>query len=219
MGVQDRKQREKANREQAILAAAKAVFGTKGLVATTIDDIAAEAEMGTGTLYRYYRSREAIMLTISEQAFEQLHDCFVAAAAQGTTGLDKLQRAVRAYYQFALDNPAYFRFVVFSESPFTTATSEKLQRISTAIYGLMSQLHAQGVADGSIRQDINAHLIANILWACSSGMMQFITNSGQLVQQQQLNQQDLFEAYLKLLGNALSPPSQGENDSQQVVGT
>ena len=70
----------------------------------------------------------------------------------------------------------------------------------------MSQLHAQGVADGSIRQDINAHLIANILWACSSGMMQFITNSGRLIKQQQLNQQDLFEAYLKLLGNALSPP-------------
>lgn len=213
MGVQERKRREKANREQTILAAAKAVFSTKGLVAATIDDIAAEAEMGKGTLYRYYRSREDIMLTLSEQAFEELYNCFVAAATLGTTGLDKLQQAVRAYYQFALDNPAYFRFVAFSESPFTTATSEKLQSTSTAIYGLMSQLHAQGVADGSIRPDTDARLIANILWACSSGMMQFITNSGQLVQQQQLNQQDLFESYLKLLGNALRPSAQNENDS------
>lgn len=206
MGVQERKQREKASREQAILTAAKAVFSTKGLVAATIDDIAAEAEMGKGTLYRYYRSREDILLTISEEAFAALYDCFVAAAAHGTTGLDKLLRAVRAYYQFALDHPAYFRFVAFSESPFTTATSEKLQRLSTAIYGLMSHLQAQGVADGSIRPDVTAPLLANILWACSSGMMQFITNNGQLVQQQNLPQQDLFDTYLKLLGTALSPP-------------
>lgn len=64
MGVVERKQREKLYRGTSILEAAKQVFLAKGLGAATIDDIVTEAELGKGTLYRHYRSKENIMLDI-----------------------------------------------------------------------------------------------------------------------------------------------------------
>lgn len=207
MGVSERKQRERASREQAILAAAKTVFLKKGLAAATIDDIAAEAELAKGTVYRHYRSKDEIMLTISEQAFRELHQRYVAAVALGGTALDKVLRTTRVYYEFAMDNPAYFGFIAFFESPFSARSlPEQLVEITTTIHGLMRSLRDEGLADGSIRQDLDADLVANTVWGTSFGMVQFIISKSSYMLQDQYNAgQEQFDTYLTMLESSLRP--------------
>src|SRR5436190_14570990 len=50
-------------RRSEILQAARKVFARRGYRATTVDDIAAEAKIAKGTLYLYFKSKEAIYLT------------------------------------------------------------------------------------------------------------------------------------------------------------
>lgn len=208
MGVAERKQREKANRETSILEAAKKVFLAKGLLAATIDDIAAEAELGKGTLYRHYRSKEDIMLAISEQAVRELHTLYTKAADGPASGLAKVLGMMRGYYAFVLANPAYFGFIAFFESPLPTTNAEIVYETTTAINELFQRVLQQGMQDGSLRPDLRAELLASTLWASSYGMMQFIVSKGaHLAEQLQVDLDELFETYLASLENGLRNPA------------
>ncbi|NVO86329.1 TetR/AcrR family transcriptional regulator [Hymenobacter terrestris] len=204
MGVLERKQREKVHREMAILDAAKKVFLAKGLIVATIDDIATEAELSKGTLYRYYRSKEEILLAINEQALRELHQEFTRATAGDGNGLDKILRMNRAYYQFVVANPVYFGFITFFESPFTSTTAAVVYETTTAINELVMGLVEMGKQDGSIRTDLKTNLIASIIWAGSYGTMQFIVNKGHLLAQDyQVDLDELFETFLTTVDHGL----------------
>jgi len=211
MGVTERKQREKVYRETSILEAAKKVFLAKGLLAATIDDIATEAELGKGTLYRHYRSKEDIMLAISEQATSELHVLFTKAAAGDESGLEKLLRMTRAYYSFVIENPAYFGFIAFFESPLPTTNAGVVYETTNAIYQLFQTVMKQGMSDGSMRTDLKAELVANTLWASTYGMMQFIVSKGvHLAEQRQIDLNELFETFLASMKSGLhNPKSKG----------
>ncbi|UOG73352.1 TetR/AcrR family transcriptional regulator [Hymenobacter tibetensis] len=206
MGVAERKLREKKQREEAILAAAKQVFQQKGLVAATMDDIAAVAELAKGTLYRHYRSKEDIMLLINERALQEMHGQFVQVTAAAATGLEKILRLTQAYYAFCLAHPAYFDFIAFFESPFPSTNVATLYATNTAIRELVMHLLEQGMQDGSIRTDLKAELLTNIMWASSYGIMQLIVSrGGHLTENQEINLDELFATYLTTLTAGLRP--------------
>ena len=64
MGVQERKEREKQARQDAILEAAREIFFAKGLDQATIDDIAEKAELSKGTIYLYFKSKEELYISV-----------------------------------------------------------------------------------------------------------------------------------------------------------
>src|SRR3569623_1598128 len=51
-----------AERRRAILDAARTVFARQGYTATVVEDIAKHVEIGKGTLYLYFPSKEQIYL-------------------------------------------------------------------------------------------------------------------------------------------------------------
>jgi AcrR family transcriptional regulator len=61
-------QLRKDARREAILAAARQVFATKGLGATRISDIAAEARISQGLVYHYFSNKDALFTEIVEEA-------------------------------------------------------------------------------------------------------------------------------------------------------
>lgn len=207
MGVQERKQREKVYREESILAAAKKVFLEKGLVVATIDDIAAEAELGKGTLYRHYRSKEDILLAINEQAVREIHQQYLEAVAGAGSGLEKILRLTRAYYAFVAANPVYFGFIAFFESPFTSTDAAAVYETTKAINVLVMELIELGKQDGSLRTDLKTNLVASTIWATSCGVMQFVVSKGHhLVQDHHISLDELFETFLATLASGIQAP-------------
>lgn len=65
-----RKEREKFFRKQEIQLAAAKLFAEKGFNNTTLEDIAASAEFGIGTIYNYFQSKEEIFRSIIQSFFE-----------------------------------------------------------------------------------------------------------------------------------------------------
>jgi len=65
MGIQDRKEREKEQRRNQIIVAARKVFHEKGFTKATMKDIANEAELGFGTLYLYFKNKEELFAALS----------------------------------------------------------------------------------------------------------------------------------------------------------
>jgi AcrR family transcriptional regulator len=62
---------DKARNRARILAAASEAFAERGVEAQ-MDDVAARAGLGVGTLYRHFATKEALMAALMERKFEQI---------------------------------------------------------------------------------------------------------------------------------------------------
>lgn len=60
MGITERKLREKRQRKEMILEAARKLFQERGFLNVTISDIAEAAELSIGTLYLYFKNKDDI---------------------------------------------------------------------------------------------------------------------------------------------------------------
>jgi AcrR family transcriptional regulator len=97
---------------RAICKAAMRVVGRKGLAQATVDDIAREAGVAKGTLYLYFRSREAIIeMTLGAAVDELLDRLQRAADGDGSPGTfaEALERLFTAQFAYFDENRDFFR--------------------------------------------------------------------------------------------------------------
>ncbi|MGY8662727.1 helix-turn-helix domain-containing protein [Bradyrhizobium sp. UFLA05-109] len=57
---------------EAILTAARRLFGTQGFVATTMDDIADGARVAKGAVYHHFKTKEAVFAAVFDQVSHDL---------------------------------------------------------------------------------------------------------------------------------------------------
>lgn len=84
------------DRRTAILEVAARLFGHYGPAKTTIADIAREAQIGIGTVYLVFPSKEAIVEELSSTAHERVLKAMTRIAeARGTGGASTIDRLVK----------------------------------------------------------------------------------------------------------------------------
>ena len=71
MGVAERKERDFLRREREILDAALALFGTEDWQTVTVEQIAERAEIGKGTVYKHFASKDEIYARLATEFQEQ----------------------------------------------------------------------------------------------------------------------------------------------------
>lgn len=77
MGISERKGREKKQRKEQILEAARNLFQERGFLNVTMGDIAETAELSIGTLYLYFKNKDDIyggLACLGSQKFDTLLD-------------------------------------------------------------------------------------------------------------------------------------------------
>lgn len=74
-----RRQRERQHHKQEILSAALRLFSARGFHDVSMQEIAAEAEFATGTLYHFFPSKEALFNELVRDCGERITNAFVAA--------------------------------------------------------------------------------------------------------------------------------------------
>jgi AcrR family transcriptional regulator len=84
--------------QAAIDAAARAVIARKGILATTISDIAAEAGKSTASFYNYYDSKEAMVREWAVRFRDEARVRSRAAAEPGLTNWERSYEAAAAHW-------------------------------------------------------------------------------------------------------------------------
>ena len=79
------RERKKQRTRQTILKAAFDLFAKRGYAQTTLEDIAEAAEVSTGTLFAYFRSKEQILFPEQREFYEQLKQQLESRAPEATT--------------------------------------------------------------------------------------------------------------------------------------
>src|SRR5262252_2533188 len=82
--VLGRRERRKEETRKQIFQAAMKLFGKKGVFATTVEEITEAADVGKGTFFNYFPSKEAILSALAERQLEII-DRAVEKAANAVT--------------------------------------------------------------------------------------------------------------------------------------
>lgn len=80
------RERSRESTRDAILDAAARSFNAGGAGAVRMEDIAAQAGIAVGTLYNYFRDRQALVASLLQSRTQSLLDALDAAGAAGANG-------------------------------------------------------------------------------------------------------------------------------------
>ncbi len=211
MGIHERREREKRQRYNDIIDAAEEVFFEKGLDAATMDDVAEKAELSKGTLYLYFKSKEELYLGIALRAIEKLTDMFKAAVASEQTGLKQVRAIGQAYCEFSRKYPDYYNTMIyFDSSEQESIDPESLAAACTNsgfdTHKILQDAIENGIADGSIRSDLDPVKTGYLLWGQSLGIIMLIAKKGKMIRQNApFDPEAMFNDFLDFAENSLRP--------------
>ncbi len=110
-------------RQSEIITAARRVFAEKGYVASTVDEIAAQAAMAKGTVYLYFASKEQIYNAVLANDLETLLQLTLKKIAAAGTALEKISAYINARFDYCEERRDFFR-IMFIE-PFGSPVLSK----------------------------------------------------------------------------------------------
>jgi AcrR family transcriptional regulator len=92
------------------------LFAAKRFHEVRMEDIAAAADVGKGTLYRYFKDKDALYLALLERAGVQLLERVAAARAAAAGPLAQLEALVAAVIDFFDEQPHVFDLIHRAEA-------------------------------------------------------------------------------------------------------
>jgi AcrR family transcriptional regulator len=117
-GKASRKEREFIAHRREILAAAEKVFATKGFFPTTMNEIAEAAEFGTGTLYKYFKSKEDLYFTLIDEKTEEINRLVKVEFSLKTSAIEKIKTVLKLQFEFIERNRDFFRIYISERNRF-----------------------------------------------------------------------------------------------------
>lgn len=135
------------NRER-ILEAAKAEFTRSGAQAS-LDEIAKRAEVGAGTLYRHFPTRDDLIEAVYRSEVEKL-----AAAAERFGEAMGPVEALRAWMLLFVDHIAAKRIIAPALNSVTGGASKLYEGTRGLVQGAIDALVKRAIESGEIRSDI-----------------------------------------------------------------
>lgn len=184
MSIHERKEREKEHRKEEILDAAQKIFFEKGLLISTMDEIAEAAELSKGTLYLYYKSKEDLYLAVMMRGLQVLYEMAEHVVNSFNSILEKLIELVDVYRKFFESNKNFFRMFYFMQAPqFHKQVSDEMWQscsvINQKLWNLVVELLKKGIEEGLLRSDLNPVEIAIIFWSSSTALMLRMDGEGE----------------------------------------
>jgi AcrR family transcriptional regulator len=146
-----RKEREYLVHRREILSAAERVFAAKGFFPTTMSEIAEEAEFGTGTLYKYFKSKEDLYFTLIDEKVEEINRLVKTELSQKTSAKERIEKALRLQFEFIEQNRDFFRIYISERNRFEWTIKDELGKgihdKMVAYIEALSQVMKQGVKE------------------------------------------------------------------------
>jgi AcrR family transcriptional regulator len=143
-----------AHREE-ILSAAEKVFAAKGFFPTTMSDIARKAEFGTGTLYKYFKSKEELYFTLIEEKVEEVNRLVNAELSKKTSAIERMRKALELQFEFVERNRDFFRIYISERNRFEWTVKDELgkglhEKMVTYIH-ILAEVMRQGIEEGEFK--------------------------------------------------------------------
>lgn len=160
-----RRERNKQEKRARIIAAAKELFGRKGFADTTTQEIAERADIGTGTLFLYAKSKEELLVMVfSDDMLEQVQNAFTHLPMSGSL-VDQLMHAFSSMIDYHDQDKDLARALLKEITVLTTPGPRKnLAILMRAIFGGIGDILRADRTTETLREGIDPWLAAENLF-------------------------------------------------------
>lgn len=160
-----RRERNKQEKLKRIVEAARELFHSKGFADTTTQEIAEKADIGTGTLFLYAKSKEELLVMVfSGDMLAEAQNAFKHLPASAPL-IDKLMLIFGSMIDYHNRDKELTRPLLKEVSVRTeVAPSEDLARLMRSIYKGIGNVIVAGQAAGDIRPGVDPLMAAEALF-------------------------------------------------------
>lgn len=150
-----RKERERLTHREEILQAAEKVFATKGFFQTKMNEIARTAEFGTGTLYKYFKSKEDLYFTLIDEKTDEINRMVKAELNRKASAIERIKRVLNLELEFIERNRDFFRIYTSEGSRFEWSLQnecgKKIHDKMVDYIHLLAQVFQQGIEANELK--------------------------------------------------------------------
>ncbi|MEF9881128.1 TetR/AcrR family transcriptional regulator [Streptomyces sp. P9-A4] len=173
MSVQERKQRERADRERLIVATARELAEQQGWDAVTTRRLAERIEYSQPVLYSHFRGKREIIGAVALQGATEM----AVALREATAGADgpraRVAALARGYLDFAERNPAVYDALFQLDGGLAYAREDTPAPLKDAFAALLECL-GEVAGDG-----VHPGVFTEVFWASLHGIAT-LTRAGRL---------------------------------------
>jgi TetR/AcrR family transcriptional regulator len=207
MGISERRKREREWRKKEILDAAEALFFSGPYEDVSMDAIAERAELNKATIYLYFKNKETLFAAVVLCGVRILLGRYTECAETQVPGMNKVALIGRAYYRFTQEHPEYTRLIhtyasrnFSDDNPCAVEIHEDFRKCRM----LLQDAIREGMADGTIRNDLDPFLIAMFLMITFQGILSVEEKWKQLIAEEGFSHTDFIRAYTRFITPAVS---------------
>jgi AcrR family transcriptional regulator len=156
------RKRKQLARKERIFRTALDLFRRKGFSTTTVEEIAAAADVGKGTFFNYFPTKEAVLLYQSErQATRVFSEIGALLASPHLSPLARLKLLLRTLAEGLEPEKALTRIVVYETMKAPDIIVGDAQRV--VFHDILLALVQEGQANGEMRAQADAELVVAAL--------------------------------------------------------
>ncbi|KJK43627.1 TetR family transcriptional regulator [Lentzea aerocolonigenes] len=189
MTIQNRRERERAERHQLIIDAARELAEAEGWEAVTTRRLAEKVEYSQPVLYSHFKGKDAIVRAVAIQGCGEL--ARLMRKARPEQGESRLKAAAEAYLEFAAKRPALYDAMFVQQVDIPFGTDEVPQELRDAFGELVA-------AVGPVAGERDLETLTEVFWSSLHGIAT-LTHGHRL-------RPDHHEARLDLMLSALQGP-------------
>jgi AcrR family transcriptional regulator len=157
----DRRSRRSAELRERLFRAALQLFAQKGFGETTVEDITEAADVGKGTFFNYFPSKDHILLAFGEMQLAKLESA-VDEARRTAESMPNFMRSLgERMTEEPTRNPAIVRALLLGYLS-STPVREAVLDLQKRVLALHSEMIEMGQQRGEIRDDLPALEIAQV---------------------------------------------------------
>lgn len=173
-----RKEAERV-RHAAILKAAMEVFSDRGFYEAEVDEIAARAGVGKGTVFRHFGSKRELFLATLDWGMVILGDRIKDALSDIRGVRNRINAALRVYFEFFAEHHNFYRVLMQEKNNFRGEMEQRYRRKYFFDIIPLENAIRRGIENGEFRE-VDPHLCGvAILGMCNALIHQWILNGMQ----------------------------------------
>ncbi|MBY6275420.1 MAG: hypothetical protein CWE10_04245 [Symbiobacterium thermophilum] len=160
-------------RREAILNAAMEVFIAKGYQVATVGDIAQQAGLSVGAIYRYFPTKADLMLALVRERLGRAPALFARLTARVEDPWERLVRCVELFTAaLRVRHPGTGRLllVTMAEAVQNGEVRRGLHDRFAGLADYVAGIIAEGVARGRFRPDVDPRTVAALLLSMADGV-------------------------------------------------
>ncbi|MBS3906146.1 MAG: TetR/AcrR family transcriptional regulator [Syntrophaceae bacterium] len=155
MEATGRREREHLAHRGEILRAAGKVFAARGFFQTTMSEIARAAEFGTGSLYKYFKSKGDLYFTLIDEKTDEINRLVKAELSRKTSAIERIKKVLILELEFMEQNRDFFRIYTSEGSRFEWSIKDdcgkKIHDKMVDYIHLLAQVLKEGMKAGELK--------------------------------------------------------------------